>query len=66
MSGDEKPTAGDPTLCFTCRALLIYCGSPINSLRYPTSEEQRRFLANSDVQHAIAALAEAHRRGIFR
>lgn len=63
---DRAPQAGDPTLCCACRALLVFSGSPASSLRYPTPDEEREFLANANVQRAIAALAEVHRSGNFR
>lgn len=65
-TGERLPVDGDPILCARCRALLVYSGSPVNSLRYPTSDEQRVFLADPDVQHVIAALGEAHRLGVIR
>ena len=65
-TGDDMPEDGDPSLCVKCRALLVYCGTPVNSMRYPTEDEQRRFLADPAVQRAIAALAEYHRDGFIR
>lgn len=65
-TGDGAPENGDPTLCCACRALLVFSGSPVNSLRYPTPDEERTLLADPGVLRAIAALAEAHRRGIVR
>lgn len=62
--GERSPRDGDPNLCIKCRALLVYSGTPVSSLRYPTSAEQREFLADPAVQHAISALAELHRRGL--
>ena len=38
---DEGPQDGDASLCVDCRALLVYSGSPVVSLRYPTPEEER-------------------------
>lgn len=57
---DGGPEDGDPSLCGYCRALLVFEGSPA-SLRRPTPEEEREFLADANVQRAIAALAEYHR-----
>lgn len=60
-TGVNLPKAGDPGLCVYCRALLVYCGTPVvNSLRYPTSEEQRTFLADPAVQRVILALKQHH------
>lgn len=61
-SSDDRPRDGDPSLCFYCRALLVYCGSPADSLRYPTPDEERQFLSDANVQRAIAALAATHAR----
>lgn len=58
---DEGPKAGDASLCAECRALLVYSGSPVDSLRYPTPNEERKLLADENVQRAIAALAAVHR-----
>ena len=58
---DEGPRDGDASLCVDCRALLVYSGSPVVSLRYPTPEEERELLADASIQRAIAALAEVHR-----
>lgn len=64
---DHQPRDGDPSICFACRALLVPFGSPVNGLRYPTDDEERRFLADPDVQRVIAAIGETHRRhGINR
>lgn len=63
-TSDHMPKDGDPSLCVKCRALLVYCGSPVNSLRYPTADEQRAFLADPAVQRAIMALAGVHRDGM--
>lgn len=59
-NGDRKPRDGDPTLCGGCRALLVFAGDPVDSLRRPTADEERKFLANADVQRAIAALSFIH------
>ena len=58
---DEGPQDGDASLCVDCRALLVYSGSPVDSLRYPTPEEERELLADEGIQRAIAALAAVHR-----
>lgn len=60
-TSDDRPEEGDPSICIRCRALLVYCGSPVNSLRYPTVDEQRKFLADRAVQRGIAAVAAIHR-----
>lgn len=57
---DRGPRDGDPTLCIECRALLVHSGTPAHSLRYPTPEEQRTFLADPAVQRAIWALGQMH------
>lgn len=57
---DRGPRDGDPTLCVECRSMLVYSGTPVNSLRYPTSEEQREFLANPHMQRVIAAMRIVH------
>ena len=62
-TGDREPEDGDPTICVVCRALLVYAGAPAASLRYPTDEEQRAFLADPAVQRGIHAIAEYHRQG---
>lgn len=59
---EHAPNVGDPVLCVTCRALLVIR----IDVRYPTDEEQSRFLSDPRVQHAIAALAEAHRSGLIQ
>ena len=59
---DVAPSPGDCTLCGYCRGLLIYGGDPIDHLRRPTLDEETELLADPDVQRAIAALAELHRR----
>lgn len=58
---EHAPNVGDPVLCVTCRALLVIRAD----VEYPTDEEQNRFLSDPRVQHAIAALAEAHRAGLI-
>lgn len=60
---ERGPRDGDPTLCASCRALLVHSGTPVNSLRYPTPDEQREFLANPAVQRAIRALGQVHEQG---
>lgn len=60
-TSDAGPADGDATLCVYCRALLVYRGSPVNSLRHPTKEEEQKFLADPGVQRAIAAVAAMHR-----
>ena len=58
---DQRPSVGDCTICGHCRALLVYDGDPLQ-LRRPTLDEEAELLADPDVQRAIAALAEFHRR----
>lgn len=58
---DERPSVGDCTICGYCRALMVYDGDPLQ-LRRPTLDEETELLADPDVQRAIAALAELHRR----
>lgn len=66
-TGDRLPRDGDPSLCIYCRALIVHSGTPVNSLRYPTPEEQRAFLADPEIQHAIWALGQLHQqRGPIR
>lgn len=60
-TSDDRPRDGDPSLCFNCRALLVYSGSPANSLRRPTDDEERQFLADVNVQRAIWAIGQTHR-----
>lgn len=57
-TANRGPQDGDPTLCVKCRALLVYAGKPVASLRYPTTGEQREFLADPAVQRAIWALGQ--------
>lgn len=59
---DASPSAGDVTLCGYCRALLMFEGDPVDQLRRPTLDEETELLADPNVQRAIAALAELHRR----
>lgn len=61
-TGDRLPQDGDPSLCVYCRALIVHAGTPVNSRRYPTSEEQREFLADPDIQRAIWALGQLHQQ----
>ena len=63
---DHSPREGNPGLCVKCRALLVYTGTPVNSLRYPTPEEQAEFLSQPAVQRAICALRQLHERGPIR
>lgn len=66
-TGERLPRDGDPSLCIECRALVVHSGTPVNSLRYPTPEEQREFLADPQIQQAIWALGQLHaQRGSAR
>lgn len=57
----DRPQDGAALLCGYCRALIVFSGSPVASLRYPTDEELRRFLADPEMQQTIAALGAYHR-----
>lgn len=59
--GERGPRDGDPSICIECRALIVYSGTPVRALRYPTPQEQKEFLADPEVAHAILVVGELHR-----
>lgn len=57
---ERRPIDGDPAICVVCRAINVYAGTPVNSLRPPTEQEFAEFMANEHLQKVVAALGIAH------
>ena len=62
-SSERLPREGDPTICVYCRAILLFVGEPVHSLRRPDLQEEIVLLLDPGLQRAVAALNELHRRG---
>lgn len=53
------PKEGDLTICSECSAFSVFVGNPVSSLRYPTDEEEKRFLKSRKVREFAQVIKRA-------
>jgi hypothetical protein len=56
---DARPKDGDVSMCAHCRTIQVYDGT---GLRWPTDAEWEEFMEHPEIQKAIWAIGELHRR----
>lgn len=59
-TGNERPEAGDATVCAYCRCVLVFTD---NGLRYPEKAELVEFMRDPAVKNAVDLVSSLHRRG---